>query len=154
MQSSNARFLGRLKNMQNGCIEWQGPRDKNGYGRLSYNGRPMLAHRVAWHIANNSVSNTDLMICHHCDNPPCCNPAHLFVGTAADNVKDMWRKGREAALKPRVGSDVNTSKLTATDVRAILASKLPSNELATKFGVTKEQINNIRSRRQWRHIHV
>lgn len=78
------------------CWEWQGSTNEHGYGRVKVGGRPgpvQLAHRVAWELINGAIPD-GLCILHACDNPPCCNPSHLFLGTKADNTADMIAKGR------------------------------------------------------------
>ena len=77
----------------NGCVEWTGHVDRKGYGRVSIEGRQVFAHRVAWELAHGPIPD-GLCVLHHCDNPPCCNPAHLFLGTIRDNNLDMSAKGR------------------------------------------------------------
>lgn len=71
------------------CWEWTGPRVPRGYGQL---GR-LYVHRLVAEAAFGPIP-PKYQVCHHCDNPPCCNPAHLFVGTQSDNMRDMVAKGR------------------------------------------------------------
>jgi hypothetical protein len=120
--------------LPNGCWEWQRGKHKR-YGR--YRGR--YAHRVSWERAHGSLP-ADLFVCHKCDNPPCVNPDHLFLGTARDNTDDMVAKGR-----------VNR-KLSSKEVVEIRASGADVPALAAKYGVGCEQIYRIRGRRSWRHV--
>ena len=84
------------------CWEWQGSRLPSGYGQLHIWGdkNHLYAHRVTWEIAHGPVPD-DLDICHSCDNPPCCNPAHLWAGTAKQNTWDSIRKGRFFAWREK-----------------------------------------------------
>lgn len=88
------RFWSRVDRSggERSCWPWIGYRDKWGYGGFT-RFRKLLAHRVAWTIANGPIPD-DMLVLHHCDNPPCCNPGHLFVGTHQDNMDDMAKKGR------------------------------------------------------------
>lgn len=90
----------------NACWPWTGRRMKAGYGRLVIKGKHEGAHRIAYELAVAAVPN-GLFVCHHCDNPPCCNPHHLYAGTHQDNVDDKVRRGRASGrypLKARLAS--------------------------------------------------
>ncbi len=75
------------------CLEFVGAKNAFGYGIIRVAGKNKMAHRVAWEIANGQIPE-GMLVCHRCDNPPCCNAAHLFIGTQLDNVRDMWTKDR------------------------------------------------------------
>lgn len=76
------------------CWEWLGTTTQNGYGQISIKHKRYRPHRVAMHLWHNFDLESPLLVCHKCDNKLCCNPAHLFVGTQSDNMKDCKAKGR------------------------------------------------------------
>ena len=76
-----------------GCHIWQGSLNRQGYGQLSFRGRPAGAHRVAWIIKRGPIAN-GLYVCHRCDERRCCNPDHMFLGTHTENMADMKAKNR------------------------------------------------------------
>ena len=76
-----------------GCIEWTGAANQYGYGRRQWKGRVVYVHRLAYEQAHGPIP-PGLFVLHRCDNPPCYNPDHLFLGTQRDNLQDMSRKGR------------------------------------------------------------
>lgn len=96
------RVARRLVPAENGCLEFSGARDNRGYGQIGIAHVRYRAHRVAWEGVYGPIPD-GLCVLHRCDNPPCCNVAHLFLGTKADNNADMAAKGRA-----RNGRDVQT----------------------------------------------
>lgn len=79
----------------NACWPWQGSRNRQGYGTLNISGRNHMAHRLVYETLVGGIPLGEI-VCHHCDNPCCCNPAHLFTGTHVDNFRDMVRKNRHS----------------------------------------------------------
>lgn len=100
----------------NECWEWGSSRNKKGYGQFTLYDRKSFnvkAHRMAWEVTNGKIPD-GLFVCHHCDNPPCCNPAHLFVGTNSDNMKDASSKGRLRLPRiPQFTKSVHTKRRKA-----------------------------------------
>lgn len=92
-RSPAERLTARLVRMPNGCLEWTGSKFWTGYGQIKVDGKNMKTHRFAWELANGPIPD-GMIICHRCDNPPCCDVVHLFLGTHQDNVDDMMMKGR------------------------------------------------------------
>jgi len=131
------------------CWEWQGQRNDQGYGLFSIEGNANRAHRIAWSL-HNSRTPGSMLVCHHCDNPPCVNPAHLFLGTVSDNTQDMLSKGRGM-----VGEKQPIAKLNDMAVRVIRfkhAEGVESDELAEKHGVSRSTINDVVYGRTWKHV--
>lgn len=150
------RFWDRVdRNEGEGCWEWQGARYPSHYGRVSVHlgssRATVMAHRFSWEIHNGPIPE-GLVVCHRCDNPPCVNPAHLFVGDVQANHDDMIAKGR----MPR-GSERAHSKLTEDDVREIrarLADGATHLHIARAFGVHRSTIYDIAVGKKWRHVHL
>lgn len=129
-----------------GCLEWTGRTNVHGYGVAVYGGEKLGAHRLAY-TAHVGPIPDGLSVCHTCDNRRCVNPAHLFLGTNAENTADRDRKGRQAR-----GEQSGRAKLTESDVRAIRASAEPHAVLAKRFGVGATIISSIRTGKAWRHV--
>lgn len=129
----------------NACWEWQGARKASGYGKLSYDRRVTTAHRIAYALTFGPIPS-GAFVCHRCDNPPCCNPAHLFLGTPAENTADMLAKGRSYYPGPSVplrGAQHYASKLSDDQRREIAMSREPHAALAARYAVTISTISRI-----------
>jgi hypothetical protein len=133
-----------------GCIEWTGLRDK-GYGQIYREGKMVRTHRLAWELKHGPIPK-GMKVCHSCDNPPCCNDEHLYLGTDADNNADREAKGRGKQPK---GEANGNSKLTEADVREIrrrLAAGEFQHVLALEYGVGLNAINCIKTGKTWKHL--
>ena len=143
------RFLSRVHaGKDDECWEWTGGNFNTGYGRFWDGEREVVAHRIAWEIERGPIPDS-LCVLHDCDNPPCVNPAHLWLGTKGDNNRDREAKGR--GNQPR-GEHHSMAKLTEKEVLAIRASTETPSALAERYGVDFTNIWLVRTRKTWRHI--
>ena len=144
-----ARFWSKVsKGAPDACWEWQGWRCR-GYGQIRESdrrSRALKAHRVSWALHNGSIPD-GLVVRHRCDNPGCVNPAHLELGTQADNVRDMVERGRGRGC---LGTANGRSKLTFLQVAEIRSSDATSYALSKVYGVSETQITRIRRGQAWR----
>ena len=109
------------------CWPWQASKNRAGYGKIGigkHSMKPVGAHRVAFALSY-GYNPEDMLVCHTCDNPSCCNPKHLFLGTDYDNIRDAYNKGRMRIHKENLISGYNepareaTRKLSDDDVKTI-----------------------------------
>jgi hypothetical protein len=148
--STKERFYSKFNvNEDNGCWEWIANKLPKGYGRFKENDTSKVAHRVSYEMHIGHIKE-GMIICHHCDNPPCVNPFHLFMGTHKDNVIDKKSKGRDI-----IGEKNGRSKLTEKDIpviRRLLASKIRQVDIAKQFGLANRTISAINTGHTWTHI--
>jgi len=141
--------LHSTRDERTGCLLWTGKTYRDlPYGRLGIDRRQHVAHRVAWEIANGPVPAGQI-VRHRCDNPQCIEPAHLELGTQADNMQDMISRRRF----DRTGERNNSARLTWPVVRALRAASTAGasvKQLAAEYGVCKSQVRNIISGHHWK----
>jgi len=148
---SQALFWSRVEKTD-GCWIWTGSRHRQGYGLLTLGQRPAKAHRISYFLANGYIDLSEKVL-HKCDNPPCVNPAHLWLGTQADNVADMVAKGRNGFV--RLGGEKNPmARLDWEKVRAIRSEyatgAINQAALADKYHMSKMAINRVVNGGSWR----
>jgi len=141
-------FLPRLDTSggPDSCWDWQGRRCGKGYGIANFHNRPIWASRLSW-ILHNGVPEKGLHVCHRCDRPPCCNPSHLFLGSAAENNKDKQTKGRHAFGERAPGNILSYADVK--EIRQALSSGQKGVRLAEKYGVSPVTISAIKVGRIW-----
>lgn len=153
MSDMRKRFMAKVRR-EGDCLVWTACRHGQGYG-MFYTGRegdPKMsyAHRVAYELEHGPIPD-GLLVCHRCDNPPCVDPDHLFVGTELDNIRDRDAKGRQYG--PR-GAAHHSAKLEESDVRSIRRRYVFGNgqKLADEFGIANITLNRIVNRRTWKSV--
>lgn len=130
------------------CWEWIGCRNKDGYGITYETYKNVSASRVSYKIHNGPIPN-GMCVLHHCDNPGCVNPEHLFIGTQQDNVKDMDQKGRRVIC---IGTKRGNSKLNELKVVAIMKDPSPYPIISKKYNISVSVICAIKQRKTWKHV--
>jgi len=131
------------------CWNWLGAINDSGYGIVSLGGRNLRAHRVSWELKNKKQIPDGKCVLHRCDNRPCVNPDHLFLGTRADNVSDMDDKGRR---KSGIGNGSGQAKLSEADISEIWKATFrgeTNREIAGKYGVSHTSIWQVLNGRTW-----
>jgi hypothetical protein len=128
------------------CWLWRSYKDADGRGRFKIGGTEYKAPRLAYFLSH-GVDLGSLNANHSCDNPACCNPAHLWPGTQQDGMRDMQAKGRN----PK-GSRHGNARLTEQQVSWIRQSPLPGRIAARLLNVSDATISMVRSRRRWGHV--
>lgn len=174
-----AWFWQKVTRSEHECWPWSGATHNKGYGNIGIDGRTTTTHRLAYTLAVGPIP-PGMQVLHRCDNPPCCNPAHLFIGTHLDNMRDKIQKGRQARgerhgsrshpesvprgdehpyrrcpdIVPR-GEAHSHARLTEADVidiRKAAAEGERQSSIAARYNVAQPTICNVVTRKTWAHV--
>lgn len=145
-----------IRNTVKDCWVWNGAKTPKGYGNVRINKKYLKSHRVAFSIANGEIPE-GYIVCHICDNPSCCNPSHLMLGTIKSNAADMILKSRGKKPESAARGSVNgRSKLNEENVRQIrrlyASGEMNQYEIAKMYGVSQPAIGSILRGKTWRHV--
>ena len=124
------------------------PDGTTAYGRVKHGYLWRAAHRMVWELANGRIP-AGMCVLHRCDNPPCVNPDHLFLGTMQDNSDDMVQKGRHHDTE---GTKNGNCKLSESDVINIRILDIPINKIASLYGIYKTTVSKIKRKVTWGHL--
>lgn len=132
------------------CIKTDWFLNYHGYGRKRLGGAQWYAHRYAWYLKHGPIPK-GLFVCHKCDNPPCINVEHLFLGTQLDNMRDAARKGRMPC-----GKDIPTCQLTEAQVKQIRhlydTTDLTQQQIAKQFNISQPHVSDVLRRVYWNYV--
>jgi len=154
------RFWSKVDKSPEGCWLWNGSIDPYGYGRIGVGSevdktaKVVKVHRFSWELAHGPIPPGEhygtTCVLHRCDVPACVNPAHLFLGTQTDNMRDMRKKKRG-----NIGEKNGRSRLTVTAVKTIrksYANGIQREVIAEQFSIAPKYISDIVNRKRWRHV--
>lgn len=138
-----------------GCWEWAGVRSDRGYGKLgSPGGKQIRAHRWVWELLFGPIPD-GMNVLHRCDNPPCCRPDHLFLGSHLDNAQDRDRKGRDRHITGENHPRARLSQLQAIEIRGKYSlGTYRQSDLALEYGVTQTTISHIVRGHRYKETHA
>jgi len=153
------KLLKNIEISQSGCWEWKGKFRDNGYGVFTvFKKKIQSCHRASWLIHNGEIPK-GLYVCHKCDNKKCCNPDHLYLGTALQNTKDAIERGLfpngPNKKKGKVGSKNIKAKLNENDVldiKKLIVNNEKTRDIAERYNVSKSTILSIRKGKTWTHL--
>ncbi len=147
-------IMERAVRQPSGCLEWPGKVTTSGYGGVQQDGRQHYVHRFVWEELHGPIDE-GMFICHHCDNPICCDPDHLFLGTPGDNHRDAQQKGRLVYPPRLVGEEHHQAKLTddqVYEIRRRSAFGETAKSIHSSYPVSYSMIKNIVAWKNWTHL--
>lgn len=149
------RFWSKVTKMgEDECWDWHGCLSDCGYGLMTHKRKHWKAHRFAYFLTYGEFDPL-MDVLHKCDNPKCCNPAHLKLGTASENMRDAYARGRKIPWNPK-GSIHPMAKINeqqAIEIRTLFATGTFSKRaIGKRFGITASAVGSIVKRRTWSHV--
>lgn len=135
------------KRNEDECWEWQGAKYRKGYGQIRVNGKIVQVHRMAYELEYGPILD-GLLVCHSCDNPPCCNPKHLFTGTHADNVADKEAKNRGNHTRKKGQPHRKITESQALEIFH-LRGKESQGITGNRYGINRTQVYLIQNKKSW-----
>lgn len=150
IEKEQERFLSKIQvGEEDECWIWIGRTNTDGYGHFDCKNSWKSAHRYMWEWNNGTIPE-GMLVCHTCDNPPCCNnPSHLFLGTVQDNVKDRDSKGRTAKHLGMENGRALLNEEKVREIKHLRATGLTYKEVANRFGVSVGCVSHILNGRHW-----
>jgi DNA-binding CsgD family transcriptional regulator len=141
------RFLTKVEKTDS-CWIWKASKHRDGYGIFNAGKEPgsVMAHRFSFERHHGPIPDSQC-VCHHCDNPSCVNPAHLFLGSHKENMDDRDAKGRVAA-----GEASGVAKITESQVMEIRGDSRTTREIAKNYGISHSHVSNIKRHGSWAHV--
>lgn len=125
------------------CLEWSMARQIKGYGVTKIKGRQYTTHRLSYELEYGPIPK-DMYVCHKCDNPICCNPEHLFLGTHQDNMTDRHAKGRTYIVK--------LSEQKIHEIRDLASTSMTQKDIGDMYDISPTMVRLIKNRERWQHI--
>lgn len=143
----DSRFWARVDKADS-CWKWSGARNRDGYGFVRRQESFYLAHRWAWTITYGPIPK-GMGVLHRCDNPPCVNPSHLFLGDPKANAADRASKGRNAKNAGERHGQAKLNLRSVGEIRGMYSRGATCRELAALFRISKSQIHNVVTGKRW-----
>lgn len=143
------RFMEKVSIEPNsGCWLWTASAFPDGYGQIGVAGKNWQAHRLSWVLHRGQIPD-GWCVCHRCDNPPCVNPEHLFLGTMADNTADRQSKGRQARNRGEQAGGVRLTWSIANEVRRLAAGGMSQADIHRALSLSRQQVSRIVRKERW-----
>jgi hypothetical protein len=145
-----ARIRANVEVMPNGCHEFRGNTGTKGYGLISVKSKGESVHRVVFRLCVGEIP-AGMLVRHTCDNPPCCNPEHLLLGTHTDNARDRVNRGR-SALGARQNGTKKLGPEKALEIRKLREAGSRVTVLAAQFGVSVSSVQDVLRRKSYAYL--